>query len=138
MTTSNRKYSELTRFQTFEDRFEYLQLKGEVGKATFGFDRYLNQQFYRSTQWRHVRNQVIARDSGLDLGVEGYEIFDPPLVHHMNPMSIQDLEEDNFAILNPEFLITVSLRTHNAIHYGDKSLLRQPLVERRPGDTRLW
>lgn len=136
--TSNRSYTELLKFKTFEDRFEYLQLNGEVGKSTFGFDRYVNQQFYRSTQWRHIRNQVIARDLGCDLGIDGYEIFDRPMVHHMRPMSIRDLDEGNPDILNPEYLITVAHLTHNAIHYGDKSLLRQPLVERRPGDTRLW
>lgn len=133
-----RKYGELRRLETFEERFDYLQLNGQVAEATFGFDRYLNQQFYRSTQWRHIRNQVIARDLGLDLGVEGNEIFERPLVHHMNPMTVDDVQRGSEDILNPEFLITTSHITHNAIHYGDRSLLRLPLVERRPGDTRLW
>ncbi len=133
-----RSYSEMIRFPTFEERFEYLKLKGSVGRATFGFDRYLNQRFYTSTQWRHVRNKVIARDIGMDLGSEGYEIFDKVLVHHMNPMVTEDITQGMSSILDPEFLITVSHKTHNAIHYGDASLLQKPLVDRRPGDTKLW
>lgn len=133
-----RTFTELRRFHTFEERFEYLRLKGAVGAATFGFNRYMNQQFYRSAQWKHVRNEVIARDLGLDLGIAGHEIFDKPLVHHMNPMTVDAIQEGSADILDPEFLITTSHITHNAIHYGDKTLLRQPLVERRPGDTKLW
>lgn len=133
-----RSYSELRKFHTFEERFEYLKLNGEVGKATFGFDRYINQQFYRSTQWRHVRNDVIARDLGMDLGVDGYEIYDRIVIHHMNPMTSDDIAHSDESILDPEFLITTTHRTHNAIHYGDAKLLAQPLVERRPGDTKLW
>lgn len=133
-----RSYQELRRLRTFEERYDYLQLFGEVGRSTFGFDRYLNQQFYRSAQWKHVRHEVIARDEGMDLGIEGYEIFDRPIIHHMVPMTVRDIDEGNPQILDPDFLITVSHKTHNAIHYGDRSLLPTLLVERRPGDTRLW
>ena len=133
-----RTHRELTRLKTFEERFEYLKLRGQVGKSTFGYDRYINQAFYRSSEWRRVRNLVIARDEGLDLGVTGYEIFDRPIIHHMNPMGLEDLVSGDDDILNPEYLVCVSHRTHNAIHYGDESLLPKPLVERRPGDTRLW
>lgn len=133
-----RSYSELWRYRTFEERFDYLRLGGQVGIATFGFDRYINQKFYTSLQWRQARDFVIARDEGLDLGVPGYEIFDRVLVHHMNPVSAKDIEHGLDDILNPDFLISTSQRTHNAIHYGDASLLAKPLVERRPGDTTLW
>src|SRR5690606_15599126 len=101
-------------------------------------DRYLNQRFYTSKEWRDVRNFVIARDEGLDLGVPGYEIFDKIIIHHMNPMVAEDIVHGNDDILDPEFLITTTHQTHNAIHYGDENLLAKPLVERRPGDTRLW
>lgn len=133
-----RTYSELRRLDTFKERYEYLRLRGEVGKSTFGFDRYINQRFYTSQQWRHVRNHVIARDEGLDLGFPGYEIYDRIIIHHMNPMTAEDIEHGDEDILDPEFLITTTHQTHNAIHYGDERLLAQPLVERRPGDTRLW
>ena len=133
-----RTYSELRRLQTFEERYEYLRLAGSVGRSTFGFERYVNQQFYTSTQWRQIRHKVIARDYGLDLGCEGYEIFDRVIIHHMNPMTVEDIEQSGGDILDPEFLITTCHRTHNAIHYGDANLLQKPLVERRPGDTRLW
>lgn len=133
-----RSYSELRRLDTFEERFRYLKLGGEVGAITFGYDRYMNQAFYTSYEWRHVRHQVIARDEGLDLGVPGYEIFDKVIIHHMNPMSVEDIEHGNEDIINPDFLITTTHRTHNAIHYGDENLLPKPLVERRPGDTKLW
>lgn len=133
-----RSYSELRRFDTFEDRYDYLQLRGEVGRSTFGFDRYLNQKFYTSREWKQVRNQVIARDEGLDLGIDGYEIYDRIIIHHMNPMTVDDIQHGDDDILNPEFLITTTHDTHNAIHYGDRNLLRQPLVERHWGDTKLW
>lgn len=133
-----RRYSELRRLETFEERFDYLNLAGQVGTATFGFDRWINQRFYTSPQWRNVRNVVILRDNGCDLGIPGYEIPFGVLIHHMNPMTVEDIEEGADWILNPEFLITTSKRTHNAIHYGDESLLAKPPVERRPGDTRLW
>ena len=133
-----RTYSELSRLSSFEDRFEYLKLSGQVGVATFGFDRYINQSFYTSTQWRQVRDKIIARDLGLDLGADGHEIYDRVIIHHMNPMVPEDIIHGDEDILDPEYLISTSHRTHNAIHYGDSSLLPKPLVERRPGDTRLW
>lgn len=136
--TSIKTYSELRRFDTFEDRFDYLNLVGVVGKSTFGFERHLNQKFYRSAQWRNIRDHVIARDNGMDLGIDGYEIYDRPIIHHMNPMTSQDLIHGNQDVLDPEFLITVTHNTHNAIHYGDRSLLPQPLLERRPNDTIPW
>jgi hypothetical protein len=131
-------YSELRRYRTFEDRYEYLRLGGSVGAPTFGFDRYLNQEFYRSTLWKNARRDVIARDLGCDLGIEGHEIFDRPYVHHMNPMGADDIKNSSYDIINPEFLITVSHNTHNAIHYGDANLLPKPVVARQPGDTNLW
>jgi len=134
----NRSYSELIRLNTFEERYEYLKLKGSVGKSTFGFDRYINQQFYRSAQWKNIRNHVIARDQGLDLAFQGYEIYDRIIIHHMNPMSVEDIEHGDNDILNPEFLICTTHKTHNAIHYGDKNLLALPFVERNLNDTKLW
>jgi len=131
-------YSEMIRINSFEDRFEYLKLGGVVGQATFGFDRYVNQSFYKSFEWRNVRDHVILRDNGCDLGFPGYEIHTEILVHHMNPVSIDDIVSHAEWILDPEYLITTTQTTHNAIHYGDRSLLVQPLVERKPGDTRLW
>lgn len=133
-----RTYSELRRIETFEDRFRYLALNGEVGETTFGYDRYLNQRFYRSRQWKDIRHHVIARDGGCDLGIADREIFDRLYVHHMNPMQVDDFRSGTDVILDPEFLITTTHATHNAIHYGDESLLPQPPVERRPGDTKLW
>jgi hypothetical protein len=133
-----RSYSELRRLATFEERFDYLSLKGEVGRATFGFDRWLNQRFYRSWEWQHVRNLVIYRDNGCDLGIPGYEIHAQLMVHHMNPVTPEDLQKGEEWILDPEYLITTTHRTHNAIHYGDQTLIRRGPVERRPGDTRLW
>ena len=133
-----RRYSELKRLETLEERYKYLQLRGRVGSDTFGFDRYLNQDFYSSWEWKLVRNEVIARDLGCDLGLDGYEIFDRVYVHHMNPMTVKDITEFNEEILNPEYLISVTHRTHKAIHYGDENLLPRPPVERRPGDTKLW
>jgi hypothetical protein len=131
-------YGELTRLPTFEERFEYLSLKGVVGEATFGFDRWMNQKFYRSAEWLHIRDFVIARDRGCDLAVEGHDIHDRIIIHHMNPMSARDIQHSNEDILNPKFLISTTHRTHNAIHYGDASLLRKDYVPRRPGDTKLW
>lgn len=138
MSSRNRSYSELRRIKSFEDRFEYLSLGGVVGVHTFGFDRWVNQLFYASAQWHWARDDVIVRDNGCDLGVPGYEIHGDLLVHHMNPIGIEDIENGEEWILDPEFLITTRHRTHNAIHYGDRNLLPQPPVERRPGDTRLW
>lgn len=115
-----------------------MKLHGEVGESTFGFDRWINQQFYKSQQWMALRSFVITRDLGCDLGVEGFEINGRMIIHHMNPMTVQDLTHGNEDVLDPEYLITTSHRTHNAIHYGDIRLLPRAHVERRPGDTQLW
>ena len=133
-----RTYSELVRLHTFEERFDYLMLGGSVGHSTFGFDRYINQNFYHSHEWKTARNFVIARDSGCDLGVEGFEIHSGILVHHINPMGPEDLTHGEDWVIDPEFLVTTTLETHNAIHYGDARQLRKPFVERSPGDTKLW
>jgi hypothetical protein len=133
-----RSYSELQRIETFEDRFRYLALRGQVGEATFGFDRYLNQLFYTSRQWKQLRHYVIARDNASDLGIEGYEIHARLVIHHMNPMSVADITHGNDEILDSEFLITTTHQTHNAIHYGDERQLPRPFVARSRGDTKLW
>jgi hypothetical protein len=133
-----RSYSELRQIEEFEDRFRYLALRGQVGAETFGFDRWVNQEFYASREWRQVRNHVILRDGGCDLGVEGFEIHSRLVIHHMNPMSVEDITHGDDRILDPEFLITTTHQTHNAIHYGDENLLPRQFVERRPGDTKLW
>lgn len=133
-----RSYTELKRIDNFEDRFDYLKIGGSVGIETFGFDRYLNQALYRSKEWKRTRDIVIARDLGCDLGIEGREIYDKIIIHHMNPIDEQDLIERNPDIFNPEFLICTSHNTHNAIHYGDKSLLTKGPIERLPYDTCPW
>jgi hypothetical protein len=133
-----RTYSELRRLETFEERYEYLKLGGRVGATTFGFDRHFNQGFYRSSQWKSARREAIIRDNGCDLGVPGYEINGSLLVHHMNPVAIEDLIDGDESILDARFLITTTTQTHNAIHYGDQSLLRTPFKERAFGDTKLW
>lgn len=133
-----RTYYELRRLQTFEDRYHYLKLRGNVGESTFGHERYLNQRFYTSPEWRQIRQHVIARDEGCDLSFPDHEIYDRIVIHHMNPMTIEEIEHGSSDILDPDFLITTSHRTHNAIHYGDASLLVKPLVERKRGDTLLW
>ena len=135
---SIRTYSELATFPTFEERFKYLQLNGQVGKDTFGFDRYINQNFYRSLEWKRVRDKVILRDNGCDLGVEGYEIHGRILIHHMNPITIRDIESMSEYLLNPEYLISTVHNTHNAIHYGDESLLITVPIERTKNDTCPW
>lgn len=133
-----RTYKELSRLDTFNERYEYLKLNGVVGEDTFGFDRWVNQEFYRSRQWKSIRNEVIVRDNGCDLGIPGFEIHRGLLVHHMNPVLMNDIIHGEEWILDPEFLITTSHRTHNAIHYGDESLLPREPVVRRSGDTTLW
>lgn len=133
-----RNYRELSRIDTFEERFEYLKLGGGVGDITFGFDRWLNQQFYQSREWHNVREIVILRDNGCDLGIDGYQIHRELLVHHMNPLTPDDIAHGAEWALDPQFLITTTRRTHNAIHYGDASLLRRAPVVRHAGDTRLW
>jgi hypothetical protein len=138
MIIQNRSYSELVRLKTFEERFDYLSLRGEVGRETFGFDRWINQQFYTSREWRQLRQKIIVRDAGCDLGVEGYDIHVRLIVHHMNPLRQGDIVHGTDHALDPEFLICTTHNTHNAIHYGDKSLLTKPYSPRRPGDTKLW
>lgn len=133
-----RCYTDVRRIPTFEERYEYLRLDGQVGEATFGFDRWVNQRFYTSPQWRRARNEVILRDMGCDLGIRGHEVPFGLLVHHMNPMTVEDIEHGRDWILDPEYLICTSKRTHNAIHYGSDHLLPRAPVERRPGDTKLW
>ena len=131
-------YSELISLPTFEDRFRYLQLKGFVGKDTFGFDRYLNQNFYRSAAWKRVRDQVIIRDNGCDLGIEDRLIYGKVLIHHMNPINTRDILDMSEFLLNPEYLICVSHATHNAIHYGDEDLLIKEPAIRTKNDTCPW
>lgn len=133
-----KRYSELSQLKTFEERFNYLKLGGCVGRDTFGFDRYLNQIFYQSTEWRRVRDQVIIRDNGCDLGILDRPIQGKILIHHLNPITAKDIEERNADIINPEFLIAVSHITHNAIHYGDENLLAKDPIVRMPNDTCPW
>lgn len=138
MTIYTKTYNELRYLQTLEERFEYLSLPGHVGQSTFGFERYLNQAFYTSREWRTARRDAVARDNGCDLGIEGFEIHERVIVHHINPLTEQDIQEASYKLFDLNNLITTSHRTHNAIHYGDRKLLPQPFVERRPGDTALW
>lgn len=133
-----RTYSALSKLETFKDRYKYLQLNGNVGEETFGFDRYINQRFYRSREWKRVRDEVIIRDNGCDLGVEGYDIVGKIYIHHMNPILLQDFEHQSDYLLNPEYLICTTFETHNAIHYGDETLLVQLPIERTKNDTCLW
>lgn len=135
---TNRRYSELKQIKTYEERYEYLRVGGKVGETTFGFDRYLNQSFYKSVEWIRARREVIIRDNGCDMGLEGFDISGSIIVHHMNAISPEDLEHFNPDILNPEYLICVSVLTHKAIHFGDPNLLAKPYVERRPNDTCPW
>lgn len=133
-----RTYSELITLPTFEERFEYLRLNGAVGEETFGFDRYLNQLFYKSQEWRAIRDAVIIRDNGCDLGIEGREIYGKIIVHHMNPIYKDDILTRSDYLLNPEYLICTIKNTHDAIHYGDESLLIKAPVERSKNDTCPW
>lgn len=134
-----RTYSELITLPTFEERFRYLKLDGQVGAETFGFDRYLNQIFYQTDpEWKEVRDFVIVRDNGCDLAIDGYDIHDRIYVHHMNPISINDILDRTSYLLNPDFLITTRHSTHNAIHYGDELLLMSLPVERTKNDTCPW
>lgn len=133
-----RTFTEMSQLHTFEERFEYLSLDGQVGDATFGFDRWMNQKLYRSAEWRRIRNYVIARDLGCDLAMEGYEIHDRIYIHHMNPMRAHDIIHSNEDIFNIEFLISTTHRTHNAIHYGTADSLPKKFVARAAGDTKLW
>lgn len=136
-----RTYSELSRLPTFKERYEYLRIGGVIGESTFGFDRYLNQALYCSGRWRSLRNSIIIRDNGNDMGLDGHDVSDYarfPIIHHMNPITEEDILNENEDIYNPEYLISVSPQTHRAIHFGDFSLLPKPLTERRPDDTMLW
>lgn len=133
-----RSYSELSLLDTWDERFEYLKLGGGVGRSTFGFDRWINQQFYTSYQWKAIRNHVIVRDNGCDLGVPGYEINHELLIHHMNPMRAEDIIHNESWILDPDFLITTTHNTHNAIHYGRRVSYPKVVTERTPRDTKLW
>lgn len=132
-----RTYEELSKCRTFEERFEYLKLNGQVGSDTFGFDRYLNQKFYKSDRWKRIRDIVILRDNGCDLGVSGYDIYGKVIIHHMNPLNQDDIVNQTDYLLNPNYLICTSHNTHNAIHYGSSELF-QTEVERRPNDTCPW
>lgn len=138
MKSKLRTYSELKQLKTFEERYEYLKLEGQVGADTFGFDRYLNQVFYKSPEWQSVRNEVIVRDHGCDLGIEGREIHTKILVHHMNPITKEDILQRSDILLNPEYLITTVKRTHDAIHYGDADTLIKDPIERTANDTCPW
>lgn len=136
--TNIRTYSELIKLPTFEERFQYLKLDGKVGEATFGFDRYLNQILYHSEEWRRVRHKIIVRDNGCDLGIPDREIDGRILVHHMNPIYVKDILERTEYLFNPEYLICTLKSTHDAIHYGDESLLLLPPIERLKNDTCPW
>ena len=138
MMTNIKTYSELIMIPTFEGRYEYLKLGGQVGVETFGFDRYLNQAFYKSDEWLSVRDYVIARDNGCNLGVEGYEIYGRILIHHMNPITKEDILQRSKFLLDPEYLITTVKRTHDAIHYGNNSIIFEAPIERRKNDTCPW
>lgn len=135
---SIKTYSELIALPTFEERFEYLRLDGSVGEQTFGFDRYINQIFYQSYEWKKIRDFVIIRDNGCDLGVDDYEIRGKILIHHMNPITVKDIETCSEFLLNPEYLISTTHMTHNAIHYGDEHLLPKGPIERKKYDTCPW
>ena len=137
-TTNLRTYTELSTMPTFNERFAYLKLTGTVGKDTFGWDRYLNQNFYRSAQWKHIRDIVIVRDNGCDLGMEDRVIYGKILIHHMNPITVDDIRYMTDILLNPEYLICVTHNTHNAIHYGDENLIVKAPIVRTPYDTCPW
>lgn len=137
-TTKIRTYSELITIPTYEERFEYLRLDGLVGEETFGFDRYLNQIFYNSGEWRSLRNNIIIRDNGCDLAMEDYDIKGRIYIHHMNPIAITDILTQSDFLLNPDFLVCTAFRTHQAVHYGDASLLMTAPIERKQNDTCPW
>ena len=135
---SIRTYSELITIPTFEERFEYLQLKGSVGKDTFGYDRYLNQVLYRSPEWKRLRNQIIIRDGGCDLACDGYDVYGKVLIHHLNPITVEDVLSRSRKVFDPDNLVCVSHNTHNAIHYGDVDLLVTGPIIRTKNDTCPW
>jgi hypothetical protein len=133
-----RRLSELLKFRTFEERYQYLKLDGIVAYETFGYDRYLNQMLYKSKRWRKLRDDIIIRDDGCDLGIEDREIYDKIIIHHMNPITIDDIVMEKSVVFNPEFLICVSDNTHRAIHFGNESMLVRMPIERKPNDTCPW
>ena len=134
-----RTYHELSKLKTYRERFEYLLLNGVVAEDTFGFDRYFNQKFYKSIEWRRLRDQIIIRDNACDLGLDGYDIFGKVIVHHMNPICLDDISSCSEFLMNPDYLICVSMDTHNAIHYGNLGYLdAKNQIVRRPNDTKLW
>lgn len=133
-----RTYSELASLATFEERYRYLRLEGNVGEETFGFDRWINQRFYKDPEWLSIRDEVIIRDNGCDLGILGREIYSRIIIHHMNPITKEDILKRSDFLLNPEYLICTMKRTHDAIHYGDEDLLYKLPVERTPNDTCPW
>lgn len=133
-----RTYSELITLPTIEERYQYLKLDGQVGRETFGWERWMNQKLYRSKEWRRFRNEIIVRDGGCDLAMDGYEIYARGQIHHINPITVESFVRNDPAIFDPENVVLVSLRTHNAIHYGDATLLPEPVVERRPNDQCPW
>lgn len=137
-TMKIKTYSELITLSTFDERYDYLRLRGRVGEDTFGFDRIFNQRFYSSKEWKDIRDYVIVRDNGCDLALPDHDIYGRILIHHMNPISLKDIEESSELLLNPEYLITCAHSTHNDIHYGDEELLPKKLVERRKNDTCPW
>ena len=133
-----RTYTEMMSYDSFDDRFAYLRLDGRVGKDTFGYDRYLNQAFYKSAEWKRIRNEIILRDNGCDLAHPDYQIVGRVYIHHLNPVTKKDVLDRSSILLNPEYLVCVSYDTHQAIHYGDENLLQPDLVERKPNDTCPW
>lgn len=138
MTGPLRRYSELIQLKTFKERYDYLRVSGVVGESTFGFDRYLNQLLYKSDRWRNLRQKIILRDNGCDLAMPGYDLRSKIIIHHMNPLTMKDIEDVSEDIFDPENLICVSHRTHNAIHYGDETMLPQGPTVRKPNDTCPW
>ena len=138
MLMNIRRYSELIQIPTFEERFEYLRLDGQVGVDTFGSDRYLNQIFYKSPEWKKIRDEIIIRDQCCDLAMPGYDIYGPVLIHHLNPITKEDILSRTDLLLNPEYLVCTIQSTHNAIHYGDANLLITNPIERKPNDTCPW
>ena len=135
-----RTYTELSKLKTFKQRFEYLKLDGKIGEETFGYDRYINQRFYKDPEYRAIRDYVIVRDNGCDMGVEGYDYIEGEkiIIHHMNPITVEDIVNRSEFALDPEYMVSVRHLTHNAIHYGDESLLIQEPIERRKNDTCPW
>ena len=138
MSMRNKSYLELIQIPTFQERYEYLKIDGRIGEETFGFDRHLNQTLYRSSEWKRFRRQIIIRDKGCDLGCEGYELYDKILIHHINPITINDVLNRASCIFDPNNVICTSLNTHNAIHYGDSELLVTEPIERTKNDTCPW